>query len=54
MALKAFFAAATFAAVLVGMALPSGHKPDQAGEPQIATMSLGRVRPNPVVIPAVA
>jgi hypothetical protein len=42
MALKAFFAAATFAAILVGMALPTGHKPDQAGEPQIATMALGR------------
>ncbi|MDO8800169.1 hypothetical protein [Phenylobacterium sp.] len=41
MALKAFFAAATLAAALIGMALPTGHKPAQAGESQIATMSLG-------------
>ena len=41
MALKAFFAIATFAAVLVGMALPTGHKPAEAGESQIATMTLG-------------
>lgn len=41
MALKAFFAAATLAAVLVGMALPTGHKSAQAEESQIATMTLG-------------
>lgn len=41
MALKAFFVAATLAAALVGLALPTGHKPTQAGESQIATMTLG-------------
>ena len=41
MALKAFFAAATLVAALIGMALPTGHKPVQAGESQIATMALG-------------
>lgn len=41
MALKAFFAAATLAAVMVGLALPTGHKPLQAGESQIATITLG-------------
>lgn len=41
MALKAFFAAATLAAALVGLALPTGHKSEPAGESQIATMSLG-------------
>jgi hypothetical protein len=41
MALKAFFAVATLVAALIGMALPTGHKPMQAKESQIATMTLG-------------
>ncbi|HQT55855.1 MAG: hypothetical protein Q8N10_20845 [Phenylobacterium sp.] len=41
MALKVFFLAATFAAVLVGLALPTGRESAQVGESQIATMALG-------------
>ena len=41
MALKVFFIAATFAAVLIGMALPTGRESAQAGESQIATIALG-------------
>ncbi|MES2722993.1 MAG: hypothetical protein V4656_07560 [Pseudomonadota bacterium] len=41
MALKVFFIAATFAAVLIGMALPTGRESAQVGESQIATMALG-------------
>lgn len=41
MALKVFFLAATFAAVLVGLALPTGRESTRVGESQIATMALG-------------
>ncbi|MDP3866893.1 hypothetical protein [Phenylobacterium sp.] len=41
MALKVFFLAATFAAVLVGLALPTGRESAQVGESQIATMAIG-------------
>jgi hypothetical protein len=42
MALKTFFTAATLAAVLVGLMLPTPNKhATAAGESQIATMTLG-------------
>lgn len=42
MALKAFFAAATVAAVMVGLLLPTPNKhAAPTGESQIATMALG-------------
>ncbi|MDO8380080.1 hypothetical protein [Phenylobacterium sp.] len=43
MGIRAVFAAATLAAVLVGMMLPTpnGHRPAPPGESQIATMTLG-------------
>ncbi|MDO8324897.1 MAG: hypothetical protein Q7T23_18390 [Phenylobacterium sp.] len=41
MALKVFFLAATFAAVLVGLALPTGRESAEVGESQIATMAIG-------------